>query len=324
VFEFGLSLLLAAHLLCVNVASGGPLIAAWLDWRGARGDQTAATAAKDLARWSVVGLLGGAALGVTLGWLKWDAPYRSLWLGPLSYKLHWAGLEAIFSLILMSVWWLWIPGRAGGSGRAAAARSLVALLAATNLLYHFPLLFAVAARLADAGQTSGERIGGAAFRQLMIEGETPAVAVHVVLASVAVAGAMLLGFSLRRLRCGDDAEAARLARWGAWWSLAPTTTQLPVGVCTLIAMPAAAQEQLMGQSAAGILLFVGGVAAALWLVSELAHLAMGEFSRAILIRAMSAMLVTVVLMTAMQQQARSSSHDTRNHQNPRSGQWGLG
>jgi hypothetical protein len=29
-----LSLLLAMHLLCVNVASGGPLVAAWLDWRG--------------------------------------------------------------------------------------------------------------------------------------------------------------------------------------------------------------------------------------------------------------------------------------------------
>jgi hypothetical protein len=257
-----------------------------------------------LARWSIAGLLAGGALGVVVAWLKWDAAYGSLWLGPLHYKLHWAGVEAIFSLVLMIGWRLSLPGRAGGSNWAMAARGLVAVLAATNLLYHFPVLFAVAARLAEAGETSGERIGGAVFRQLMIEGETPAVAVHVVLASVAVAGGMLLGLSLRRLRRGDEAGAARIARWGGWWSLAPSVLQLPVGVWTLTTMPAAAQAQLMGESAAGILLFVAAVVAALWLINELAHLSMGEFSRSILVRAMSAMLITVVLMIAMQQQAR--------------------
>src|SRR5688500_10052682 len=45
-----LSLLLAAHLLCVNVAAGGPLVAAWLDWRGVRGDEAAGRAARWLAR----------------------------------------------------------------------------------------------------------------------------------------------------------------------------------------------------------------------------------------------------------------------------------
>src|SRR5262245_31453896 len=79
----GMSLLLAAHLLCVNVAAGGPLVAAWLDWRG-RGDEAAGRAAKWLAGWSVIGLEAGAVLGLLIGWLKWDADYRSLWTGPLS------------------------------------------------------------------------------------------------------------------------------------------------------------------------------------------------------------------------------------------------
>src|SRR5947207_6339075 len=64
VLEFGLTLLLSAHLLCVNVASGGPLVAASLDWRGTRGDGAAAKAAAYLGRASLVGLLAGAALGL--------------------------------------------------------------------------------------------------------------------------------------------------------------------------------------------------------------------------------------------------------------------
>ena len=36
------SSLLAVHLLCVNLASGGPLLAAWLDWRGTRDQQETA------------------------------------------------------------------------------------------------------------------------------------------------------------------------------------------------------------------------------------------------------------------------------------------
>src|SRR5262245_44394732 len=212
-----MSLLLAVHLLCVNVASGGPIVAAWLDWRGVRGDESAAKGAAYLARASLLGLLIGAALGMTIGWMKWNAEYPSLWLGPLSYKLHWAAVEAIFSLALMVGWWLALPGRSGGSKLAMHARCLVALLAATNLLYHFPILFSVAGRLLAAGDTSGGRIGGAEFRRLMIVEETPALAVHVVLASIAMAGMMLHGLALRWMKRGDAEGAAKAARWGGFW-----------------------------------------------------------------------------------------------------------
>src|SRR5205823_3458509 len=261
-------------------------------------------AAVDLARSALIGFIVGAALGLVVGWLKWDADYRSLWLGPLSYKLHWAVVEAIFSLVLMLGWWLWLPGRAGGSGRAMATRGLVAMLAATNLLYHFPLLFSVAARLAENGDGSGGQIGGAEFRRLMIRGDTPALAVHVALASVAMAGMMLLGLALRWRRRSDEASAAKVARWGGRWALVPSLAQLPVGLWTLIAMPATTQSRLMGESTVGTLLFVAALVAALWLIHELVHVSFGEATRPALIRAMTAMLVTVVLMTAMQQQTR--------------------
>jgi len=298
------ALLMTAHLLCVNVASGGPLVSVWLDWRGVRGDEAAAKAAAYLARASVLGLLVGAALGILVGWLKWNAEYRALWLGPLNYKLHWAGLEAIFSLVLYIGWWLWLPGRLGGSFRAMATRGLVAVLAATNLLYHFPVLFSVADRLANAGPVSSARITGAEFRRLMVEAETPALAVHVALASVAMAGVMLLGFALRGLRRGESASASRIAVWGGRIALVPSLLQLPVGLWTLTTMSPAAQSRIMGTDAIGTLFFIGSLLATFWLISDLVKVALNEVTRFLLIRVMAAMLVTILLMTAMQRQSR--------------------
>ena len=298
-----ITLLLALHLLCVNAAAGGPLVAAWLDWRAARGDVSAPGAARYLAVFSLGGLLAGALLGTAIGWLQWDNSYRSLWLGPLRYKLHWAGIEAVFSLVLLLGWWRWLPGSAGGQKWAAVVRGVLALLASSNLLYHFPVLFSVAARLYDQGQTAGAVIRGARFRQQMAVGETPALAVHVTLASLAVAGLLLVGYALRLQKRGD-AAAAKLAIWGGRWAFAPTLAQLPVGLWTLAMLSAAAQTRIMGTSTIGVLLLVGSLTAAFWLTRELASIALGETARPILIRSMAALLVTVVLMTGLQRQTR--------------------
>jgi hypothetical protein len=220
--------------------------------------------------------------------------------------MHWAVVEAVFSLVLLLGWWFWLPGKAGASGRAMIMRGIIAVLSATNLLYHFPVLFSVAAKLADAGETSGAVISGAAFRRLMIAGETPALAVHVVLASVAMAGILLFGLSLRWLRREDVVAAEKVARWGARWALATSLAQLPVGVWLLFALPVAAQSRLMGEITTGVILFVLAILVALWLINELVHVSGGETSRSRLIRAMTAMMITVVLMSALLEQIRSN------------------
>src|SRR5262245_50238106 len=73
--ELVLIILVAAHLLAVNLAGAGPLLAAWIDWRGARrAEPDVATAgARTLMWWSIgaaiAGMsLGGAALAVFVYW----------------------------------------------------------------------------------------------------------------------------------------------------------------------------------------------------------------------------------------------------------------
>jgi len=309
VLEIALCLLLAAHLLCVNVAGGGPIVGAWLDWKGTHGSEVAASAAIYLGRASWLGLLLGAALGVVIGWLKWDAEYRDLWLGPMSYKMKWAIVEAVFSLVLVAGWWLWLPRRAGGGKWAMWIRVVIAILASTNLLYHFPMLFSVAAHLQEAGQTTGPAIGGRQFRAL-VHTNTVLLEIHVALASIAVAGVFLAGLASRLLRRGDAETAAVVARWSGWWALIPSLAQLPVGLYMLTILPPNQQAALMGNSALGLVLFIGAIGASLWLMNDLAQLGMGEVNRSLLIRSMTAMLITVSLMTAMQQQTRFKSQQS--------------
>jgi hypothetical protein len=300
----GMTLLLALHLLSVNVASGGPIITAWLDWRATRGSEVAAQAASYLARASLFGLLLGAALGLLVGWLKWDSTYQALWLGPLSYKMKWAIVEAVFSLILMVGWLAWLPRHGGGNKKAMWCRAVIAVLAATNLLYHFPMLFSVAAQLQEAGETTGPVLGGRAFRGL-VHVDTIALEVHVALASVAVAGVVLVGLASRLLRHGEIENAAAVARWAGRWALIPSLVQLPVGLWMLSALPPQQQAALMGNSTIGIMLFAAAIGTALWLLNELAKLAMGEIGRLLLMRTVAAMLFTVTLMTGMQLQTRT-------------------
>ena len=250
-------------------------------------------------------------LGVGLGWLRWDERYRELWTGPLSYKLHWAVVELVFSVILLVGWWLWLPRWSGGRRWAMMVRGVVAVLASTNLLYHFPLLFSVAANLHRRGFAHEGRINGAAFRRLMAAGETPALAVHVALASVAVAGVALIVMGLREQAAGGDEVRSRLGRWGAWWGLAPSLAQLPVGLWTLAALPPDAQSQIMGESSVGILVFVAAMGASLWLMGDLAHVAFGDTTRLRMWRVVGAMIATVFFMTAMHQKAGSDVKDHR-------------
>jgi hypothetical protein len=299
-------LLLSAHLMLANVAAGGPLACMWLEWK-ARGnrDPLAGQAADYLARWSLLALLGGAILGLLLGAILWTADYRQLWLERLAHKASWAVGEYAVSLGVIAGYWAWRWARPTAGTATAAIRMFLLALAATNLLYHFPPLFVVASRLSDAGEATGPAMTPALFRQEMARGEVVSLAAHFTLASLAMAGIMLLGLALRAKRRGASDEVyGRLARWGGWVALLPTLLQLPVGVWVLSTISTTMQSRLMGGHLLASGCFLVAVLGALWLMRELAAIALGERERSQLIRTMALMVAVVVLMTAGQQLAR--------------------
>jgi hypothetical protein len=303
--ELLLTLLLVLHLVCVNVAAGAPILCVWLEWRGGT---LSRQAAEYLARMGLTSLVAGGLLGILIGGLKWSASYQDLWTGPLSYKMHWAAGEILFSLVLAVVYWQLVRRPGGDSKLARGGRGLLALIHGTNLLYHFPVLFIVAGRLHEQGSVVGTVLRGAEFRRLASQGETAALAVHVALASVAMAGIMLFGLAMKWQRLGRDvADSNWAAAWGGRWALAASLGQLPVGLWTLAMLPAAEQSRLMGSDLIGTALFAVSMLAVLWLLRELVAVSMGETAKGALIRSMTAMFVVVALMTAMQQRVRIAS-----------------
>jgi hypothetical protein len=299
-------LLLSVHLMLANVAAGGPLVCLWLEWK-ARGnrDPLAGQAADYLARWSLFALLGGAVLGLLLGAILWNDAYRALWLERLGHKASWAIGEYGVSLAVTASYWLWRKVRPVAGTATAAARIFLILFTSTNLLYHFPPLFLVASRLSDADDTRGPAMTPALFRQEMARGEVASLATHFTLASLAVSGVMLLGLALRaKRRGGSDEDYRRLARWGGCIGLIPSLLQLPIGLWVLATISTTMQSRLMGSHLLATGCFLVALLGALWLMRELAAIALGERERSQLIRTMALMVAVVVLMTAGQQLAR--------------------
>ena len=300
--EIAIVLIHALHLLCMNVAGGGPLVCIWLDWKERSGDPQAGEAGRSLALAALVALLVGAALGVALGALLWDDAYVAI-LKRLPTKIRDGVWELLFSLLLLAIylaWWNW-RRRAGTISRIL--RSVLAVVLATNLLYHFPVLFGVISQLSNEGAVESGPIDSAAFRQHLLTSYVGSRSIHFVLASIAVSGVALIAYCVWRAGRSDDSAWPRLARTGGWFGLAPSLAQIPVGMWVLLGLPDDAKRRLMGQDAIGSTLLVVSVIAALWLMHLLSAIAIGKATPRKCRLAIGATVVIVVLMTAVSRRA---------------------
>jgi len=299
------ALLLGSHLICLNVAAGGPLLAARLDWLAhRRRNPDVLAAARWLARVSLLAFFLGAILGLVLVVVRWSPEYRLLWTGPLRDKLFWATWEFLFSLLLLVGWCWHLPRGCDTQTWRAAVRGFVAILATTNLLYHFPLLFGVARQLLDQRRLNGEPLPPAVFRSLMIQQGLPALAVHVALASLAMAGGVLLVLAWSRLRERQAVESQTLTAYGGRWALVSSLAQFPVGLWLLVTLPPTAQHHVLGGDAVATLLFVASLGAAVVLIFQLVHVLSAPPTSGMLLAAAGTLVATVLLMTALHQQAR--------------------
>jgi hypothetical protein len=128
-----------------------------------------------------------------------------------------------------------------------------------------------------------------------------ALAVHVTLASLAVAGVAVI-FLAKRLHASANAVETiahdRLIVLGAWVALLVTALQLPVGLWLLLSTDEPARNRLLGDHWPSATAFATGVLTSLWLLNVLLGIALGERERQKLRFAPALLVVTVVLMTA--------------------------
>lgn len=304
--DFCTSLVLAVHLWCVNVASAGPLVSAWLDWRGIRREDLATRAARFLSAKALVLLFVGTVLGLIMAGLIWNDEYHQL-LHAFVYKIKWAGWELLFSAVLMGLhsFLLWRGPAMGLVSRLF--RSGIAVLAATNLLYHFPTLLLVVSEMNAGDLPQPQAVDAGSFRRLMAEPSVVARSAHFLLASFAVTGVALVAYGARLKRDETtEGDGGRVATWGARLALVPTLMQIVVGIWVISVLPAPMQQRLLGGDLVAAGLFASSIVVALYLMQQLAIVAMGDTSPVQLKRSVWLMVAVVSLMTITAR--RGASH----------------
>lgn len=307
--ELAISLVLSLHLLCVNVAMAAPLICLWCEWREARGNRLAGELGRFLAKSAAMLFCAGMLIGLLVGVLVWSEKYAAV-LSYLESKVLFGIAELGFSLLLMAIyipWWKRFPTCSKGH---RAVRALLPLLAGTNLMYHFPLLFVIISNLSQLKSVPKQPLDAAGFRELMASGEVIARVIHFWLASVAVTGGLIVWRAWRTLRDDNsDRCAASTAVWGGRIAALPTILQLPIGIWLVLELPKSVQNGFMGGSVVATALFGVSLVAALWLMHQWTAVAFGDIKPRTLVVAMVSMVVVVVLMTGTLRAAKSNRSD---------------
>jgi hypothetical protein len=305
VHQIGTAFLLALHLVLVDVAMIGPLAAAWYDWRGAkRGEPALRELGRLLLLLSLVTLVLGIAFGGLLlaGRYFTDPRYmNAAWSVPRD-RLWFSLAELVFSLLCLTIclllWRRWQRGR--------LFHRLLAMAAATNLMMHFPALFAVISLISTRPGLMGRVLERAEFRRLLIDGQVLSRVVHVWLAAAAVTGLVVVWLALRTLPDGGEAAGSdpatgdslrlRTLRSGGRLAMTATMLQFPVGIWVALAMPETAREPLLGGDAIASLLFLGSLTLAMVQLHLLSALVLTQPTAQQARRATAVLLLLVLLM----------------------------
>ncbi len=197
-------------------------------------------------RWSLAGFGLGVLLGAMLLGLLWlsDAgPYFAAVRTLPADRLAFAGSELLFYVICQGVYCR--LARRRQAGRQPSRRGLgrvLALAAASNLMYHFPALFSMLAVISNRPELWGRTLDRGLYHSLLIDPEVISRVLHVWLAALATAGVAVMLLASRLANPSDGPAASPLAAAGARWALVASLAQLPVGLWVLFELrgPAAA------------------------------------------------------------------------------------
>ena len=313
-----LVLVFSVHLLLVNVAMAAPLVALALKVRQLRdNDAVAGALGLELSQLALSCLVWGSLLGgVLLGmiWLADSHPYLD-GLAAVPGSRYWFGLlELLFyagcMVVLIRLWKL-SPAR-------RFAIYLLAVLAATDLMFHFPPLFTIVAVAARRPDLAGHTIDRSTYYRLLLDAEVLSRVLHVWLASLAVTGMALCLLAARRRgrqqssSAQESTEGAqRMVRWGARLALTASVAQIPVGLYVLYALPNSVWGTLMGDDLLATTMFGISILLNFHLINRLAAISLGDSGDSRLRSAAWSMSLIVLLMTGSLHRAQSLGASTR-------------
>jgi hypothetical protein len=305
-------LLLAVHFIAVDITMAGPLLCIWLASRESRhGDRLAGGLHIELARASLAALTVGVAVGCVELVIFWLADDRDFWraVAAVAPGRLWFSLAELIFFALCMAGYLWIASRPTKRPWFAA---ILALLAALDLMAHFPPLFTMLNLLADRPSLFGQRLESPLYRSLLADPEVLSMTAHVYLAAIAVTAVLLMGRAARlgtaparesAATDGSDSPSA-VVLGSARAALVATLLQLPVGLCVMLSVSNRLRDALLGDDLLATLPFACGILATLGLLHTLAAVALGDHDPRQVRRSLALMLATILFMTATLQRVR--------------------
>ena len=259
------------HLLAGGLAGAGPLLAALLRlFRKIRTDADEplrALAAASIAAMFVGVVIGGLA-AAALCWNAESAYRLAAWRLPgTAYGM--LAAEWVFSLVLLAVYvatWNRLSNR-------PMLHGLIAIVAATNLLYHFPTMMIVIGRLAaEPGFAAEPVITRPVFRRLITSPDLLAKTAHFWSLSFLVSGISAAWIANHHAKAPNHL----MARAGGLAALLGLALSLFTGVVTLTQIDTACQRALIGGDIVTTAPFSLALLAALWLAYTLLPIATGD------------------------------------------------
>jgi len=114
---FLLVLVFSLHLVCMNLAAGGLLVASGVELIAGHDAERAAKLSAKLASHAALSLIAGAALGGVMLLYFWSANYQDIFLRRLGTRPAFSLVQVAFSLVLHTIQWRWTKSSSGGAGR---------------------------------------------------------------------------------------------------------------------------------------------------------------------------------------------------------------
>jgi hypothetical protein len=222
----------------------------------------------------------------------------------LPARRYWYGIvELAFSAVGMAGWYgLWpTPQSAGGRWKHGLGWTF-GFLAATNLLYHFPPLFAILGVLSTRPEMWGS---GRHFTSLLSDAEVLARTAHHGLASFVAAGVALAAVASRMARSGGDISAfGKACILGGRIALVAALVQVPAGAYLLAKLSSEERLQLLRNSPAASAIFALSLAAWFVLILRLLALSGGDVERRTIRSCLVWMILVVILMVFVRHLSR--------------------
>ena len=295
------------HLLVIALASAGPLLCIPLNAKQLnRKDLSERDAfwvlGTTLSRHANIALILGSILGLMVAALIWNDDFHQR-CHVLKSRFMYAGIEWVFSCGLLLLTHRWWSKRPEGF-KPFLFRSLLIVLATTNLLYHFPIIFMLVHEIPDNLvadlESSGAELSRQQFYEYAFSSSMLARWLHIVVSMLMIAFGYLAIISLRFARDTTDVAretAIRVVRWSARNILIFLFAQIGLGLLALMTMKNS--QSVMGGDVIVTALFGGAMCLLLLQIQQWTALMSRKIDPRVVARAVTTLIALFSCMTAV-------------------------